>query len=696
MSDNQLMSGAAPIHVDLASLDHQERWVLWESIERNGHITKVPVRPDGERASATDRRDWFARAACEASLQHLAASGIGLVLGPLDDGTCLAGIDLDNCRHNDSLTPWAQKIIERLGTYTEISPSGSGVKLFFLLTQADAASVRSHLGNRAGRKWSAGSQANHPPAIELYLNGRYFTFTGQSIGAANLRVVPVADIVWLTAAAVRQFPPKSPEQRLADNSRSAQALRVAMAMRAKHHTVQEYEDALACHPVLSAWLAEKGLTNDKRELNRAWARAATYLQPKAMGVFGDLSRFRIDNMTRGEPPELRFLLQGLMPMGTLGVLFGPGGVGKSLVALDLCLEVANTIPANDNTIPRYAILDSHVPPYARGASIFLTLEDDEDEVHRRTASLDPDRARRNGPCYVITASSLENFDAALVDTPKGMAALTELAQRELPKLLEEIAAATALPVRLLVLDPAGDFINGDENNAAPVKLLMRRLRTLANQYDTTIILLGHVPKASNDASPTMRGSSAWIANARFAYSLRPKAANGNQRVRTSKEAATGLIEGALTKANHAGAPINQVREFRRDERGRLILAATPPDSTAEPTDEDLAAMLAAQCAAYAAAGMPFASSGKYGLWRGRADLDPPVAGLSKNRLAAICALAIDNGSLIKMPMADDQRAIFLDVQGGALSQGMAVNIPSGSRRLALRARDNADGGQEVA
>jgi primase-polymerase (primpol)-like protein len=94
----------------------------------------------------------------------LAASGIGLVLGPLDDGTCLAGIDLDNCRHNDSLTPWAQKIVDRFGTYTEISPSGSGVKLFFLLTQADAASVRSHLGNRDGRKWSAASRATRLPS----------------------------------------------------------------------------------------------------------------------------------------------------------------------------------------------------------------------------------------------------------------------------------------------------------------------------------------------------------------------------------------------------------------------------------------------------------------------------------------------------------------------------------------------------
>jgi hypothetical protein len=42
--------------------------------------------------------------------------------------------------------------------------------------------------------------------------------------------------------------------------------------------------------------------------------------------------------------------------------------------------------------------------------------------------------------------------------------LTELAKRELPKLLDDVAEEAGCPVRLLVLDPAGDFINGDEND----------------------------------------------------------------------------------------------------------------------------------------------------------------------------------------------------------------------------------------
>ena len=711
MSRDTLLSGAAAL--DPASLDAHERWVLWKNLDRDGRATKVPIRPDGETASAANPHDWFTRAICASAQTALGADGVGIVLGPLDDGTWLGGLDFDNCRHDDTLTPWAHGIVDRLDTYTEVSPSGTGVKAFFTLTPEDAIAIRAFLGNRDGRKWSTENRGDHPPAIELYLKGRYFTFTGCSIGAPYLRTVSKADLVWLMEAAAHQFPGQSPDQRTNDNSRSAKALRRAMAMRADGHTFEDFVDALGRDPVLAQWLEEKGAQADGRELQRAWARAADYLQrDDAEGagdlnspgdednIFGDLDRFRIANMTQGEPPKLRFLLDGLMPLGTLGVVYGPGGVGKSLFAMDICLEVANLTPANDNAARPHAILGSTVPPYARGASVFITLEDDKDEVHRRTTSRDPDQTRRNGPCYVITASSLDNFDPVLVSMQGRVAALTKLAERELPKLLDRIAKDAGCPVRLLVLDPAGDFINGDENDAAPVKLLMRGLRTLSTQFGTTIILLGHVPKTSGGGQPTMRGSSAWTANARFAYSLRPTksgAANGNTATSKGKAGTLRLIEGCLTKANHAGAPIDQTTMFRRDERGRLVRAT--PDALggkAEPTDDDLVAMLAQQCAKYAEAGMPFAYSGQHGLWEGRADLDKPLSDLAKNRLAELGKLALDSGALIKVKTTTCTKPTYLDVPDGALSHGVVIDMPSGSRRHALRERQKAADGQEEA
>ncbi len=701
MSHNHLLSGAAPIHVDLASLDHQERWVLWKSIKRNGNVTKVPMRPDGQNASATNPQDWCRRAACEAAQQYLGAAGIGIVLGHLNDGTCLAGIDLDNCRHDGTLTPWAHEIVDRFATYSEVSPSGSGVKLFFTLTQEDAVFVRSQLGNRDGRKWSSGGQSNHPPAVEIYLQRRYFTFTGDAIGASSLRVVPKADIIWLTEAAARQFPAKSPKQRAVDNSRSALACRVAMAMRAKGHTIQEYEDALAQHPTLADWLHDKGHKIHKRELKRAWKRAGEYLSNKAQttmegaSVFGDLEQFLIGNLTQGDPPDLQFLLEPLFPLGKLGVLFGPGGVGKSFCALDLCLEVANILPANDNGPVHTSILGGTVPDYARGTSIFLTLEDDADDIHRRAATLDPEGLRHGRPCMVIPASQIANFNPALVKMKGGIAAATDLALNHLPKLLEDAEAITGHPVRLLVLDPAGDFLGGDENASEPVQLLMQTLRGISSRYGTTIILLGHTAKAGNQKDATMRGSIAWIYNSRFAYHLgfpfKPKKKEADDETPPDPP---GKIVGRLTKANHPNAPVGKPSFFNPNECGRLIVAKAKGDESKGPTDADLIALLAKECAAYAAAGMPFAYSGKHGLWEGRDDLPKPLSDLSKTRLEAIGKLAVEGGALMKVKTATCTKPTYLDVPGGTLTQGVEVNMPTGSRRHALRQRRKGSGAVE--
>jgi len=196
-----------------------------------------------------------------------------------------------------------------------------------------------------------------------------------------------------------------------------------------------------------------------------------------------------------------------------------------------------------------------------------------------------------------------------------------------------------------------------------------------------------------------------MANARFAYSLHPKsgeraksgAANDNTLASKAKAGAPRLIEGCLTKANHAGAPIDQATVFRRDERGRLVRAVSDVlGAKAEPTDDELIGMLVQQCAKYADAGMPFAYSGKHGLWAGIADLDKPLAGLAKNRLEELGRLALESGALVKVKTPTCTKATYLDVPDGTLTHGVVIDLPSGSRRHALRERQKAADEQDGA
>jgi hypothetical protein len=403
----------------------------------------------------------------------------------------------------------------------------------------------------------------------------------------------------------------------------------------------------------------------------------------------DLARFRLDIMATGDPPPRRFLLAPFMPLGTVGLLFGPGGVGKSLIALELCLAVA------EQTLPRVLVsgpLGGNVPHEARGATVFLTLEDDAAEVHRRTASLDPEGRRQGLPCYVIPGLDLPGFDPILVTAIGRVAVLTDFAKQGLDRLLDDVASASKHPVRLVVLDPAGDFLNADENDARDVKPLMRRLREIAARHSCTILLLGHTAKSIDVESPTMRGSGAWVANSRFALALwRPTLDEAKALANKVGVTADALVWANLVKANHAGAPIGRRRLFKRDHgTGRLH------DITAHLASNDIedeAALLEAlvsACRDYAAAGLPFAYSGVAGLWNGRADLPPLLEALPKHRLEALGTTALSLKRLVKTRTALSQGAPkYLDVPDGPLALGKPVPDFQGSRREALARRVGA-------
>jgi hypothetical protein len=143
------------------------RWVCWREEVRGDKPTKVPYSTSGKKASSTDPATWAtysdARRACEAR----GYDGVGIVLG---DG--LGGIDLDGCRNPETgeLTPWARKILDGFRSYAEVSPSGTGVKVFAYGAPGTlpANTIPMDTPPINGKR----------PAIECYTQGRYFAVTG--------------------------------------------------------------------------------------------------------------------------------------------------------------------------------------------------------------------------------------------------------------------------------------------------------------------------------------------------------------------------------------------------------------------------------------------------------------------------------------------------------------------------------------
>lgn len=161
-----------------AELTAVPQWVGWRYVWRPpterkpGKWDKPPVNVRGGPGSSTDPATWSPFAEALAAYQAGDLDGVGIVLYRAEGevGPGLVGIDLDKCRNPDTgeLEPWAAHIVRDLASYTEVSPSGRGVRIF----------VRGELP--AGRRRSG--------CIEMYATGRYLTVTGHRLDGSRATV----------------------------------------------------------------------------------------------------------------------------------------------------------------------------------------------------------------------------------------------------------------------------------------------------------------------------------------------------------------------------------------------------------------------------------------------------------------------------------------------------------------------------
>jgi putative DNA primase/helicase len=155
-----------------AELKASNRFVTWRYVWKPAleKWDKPPLRADnGKSASSTNAGTWSTFDAAVQSAKQRRCDGIGIVL---IEGNEIVGIDLDHCRDpvTGEIAPWAMHIVHQLNTYTEISPSGTGLRLWLK-------AKRRKKGRRKGD-------------IEVYSWGRYLTCTGQHLDGTPTTIEP--------------------------------------------------------------------------------------------------------------------------------------------------------------------------------------------------------------------------------------------------------------------------------------------------------------------------------------------------------------------------------------------------------------------------------------------------------------------------------------------------------------------------
>lgn len=160
-----------PTNAIPSTLRELDQWLIWRyETNSKGKPTKVPYQAahPARKASSMDPSQWSDYAT---AVRETNADGIGFVFTA---ATGMTGIDLDACIDPDTgeMEKWARRIVEQMDTYTEISPSGWGVKMWVYATAP--ANTKRNVQPKLP-PWPHGKER----AIEMYDRGRYFTVTGE-------------------------------------------------------------------------------------------------------------------------------------------------------------------------------------------------------------------------------------------------------------------------------------------------------------------------------------------------------------------------------------------------------------------------------------------------------------------------------------------------------------------------------------
>ncbi len=140
-------------------LRSRPHWVVWRAEEREGKLTKIPYCTTDQRASTTDPSTWLTFFDARRLYEAGGFDGIGYVFSGDDPYT---GVDLDAGLSEEERT----QIVRHFDSYTELSPSGTGVHIL----------VRAKLTGAGGRRRGP---------VEVYSSGRFFTVTGRIVDGAR-------------------------------------------------------------------------------------------------------------------------------------------------------------------------------------------------------------------------------------------------------------------------------------------------------------------------------------------------------------------------------------------------------------------------------------------------------------------------------------------------------------------------------
>ncbi len=515
---SELNDDANPYAAIPAELKERPQWVTWgyESRDSGKPAKRLYDPKTGLPASHSTPDTWGTFDQAVAALAADAtARGIGYVFAPEDPYT---GIDLDYCRDpiTGEIDPDAQAIVEQFQSYTEISPSGTGLHILVKGKLPGA-------GRSVATQWANGRHGK----IELYDQRRYFTVTGDHLPGTPTTIEPrQADVTALYQRLAQADPDQAPTRlanslpptNLADDDTLLSKARTAkdgakFCRLFDQGDTSEYggdhsaADQALCN-LLAFW------SGDADQMDGLFRRSALmrdkWDEKRGEQTYGELTITkallfvpnRYDGESSDQPsgattepqtpppvadrytlytaqqmialPEPPFLIQGVLPSQALAALVGDYASYKTFVALDMALSIAGSRPWLGHTVEP-------------GPALYISAEGSA-RLGRRIQAWQFGR----GCPLPRTAYFLPQAVQLIKDD-------------EITRLLNSIAALPQSPVFVVIDTLARSMVGYDENANRDMGQFVAAAERIQQATGATVFILHHLTKGSNNTAKTVRG-----------------------------------------------------------------------------------------------------------------------------------------------------------------------------------------------
>jgi RecA-family ATPase len=198
----------------------------------------------------------------------------------------------------------------------------------------------------------------------------------------------------------------------------------------------------------------------------------------------------------GEPvPAREWAVLNRIPMSNVTLFSGEGGVGKSIIGLQLA--VAHVLGQGwFGSLPEF------------GPALVVCCEDDAAELHRRISLILEHYHASFADLKDMHLISLAGQDA-LMAVPNRFGIM-----RPTPLFSQLSEAACDIHPKLILLDNSADVFGGSENDRAQVRQFIGILHGLAIAAHAGVLLTSHPSLSGISAGTGLSGSTAWNASVR--------------------------------------------------------------------------------------------------------------------------------------------------------------------------------------